>query len=332
MRRWLCLLLLLAVPVWGLADCRPVLVSVGLSSAGVKINGRTVNAAGVGKRAPWGIHEAAVIYETMVYQTGQTRLGCLFISRFPDTIGPVRSARMNQFFLREEWDAAFIYNGDAGTLAWTRMPEIDRSSSMLMNRQKNRNIREWTSREKGVKAPDNLSIHLAGLAETLDQGGRNLFYQSDAASTAGTAANQITLDWGNDEWSVQLHYDSNQSKYLMNRNGAPFLSYPSAQKQEKAVQIAFDNVIIQYSDYEWPSRVIPVMKGLGSGRADYFLDGRLIEGTWVRDTAASPTRYLDSQGKEMLFDKGTIYIAQFPSVHIRTAADGFVSYLHSPEE
>lgn len=332
LKRWLCLLLLLLVPVYGLAESKPVLVSVGLSSAGVKVNGRTVNAAGVGKRAPWGVHEADVIYETMVYQTGQTRLGCLFLNQYPETVGPVRSARINQFYLREEWDAAFIYNGDAGWVAWTYMPEFNRGSPLLINTQKNRDIREWRSREKGVKAPDNLSIHLAGFAKTLDHSGKNVLYQSGDTGNAGTAANLITLDWGNDEWSVQLHYEINQSKYLMDRNNAPFLSYPSAQRNENAVQISFDHVIIQYSDYEWPSRVLPVMSGVGAGKADYYFDGQLVEGTWERKTASSPTRYLDSQGNEMHFKKGTIYIAQFPSVHHRTVSNSVVNYVHSPQE
>jgi len=332
MKRWLCLLLVLLIPAAGWAESRPVLVSVGISSASIKVNGRTINAAGVGKRSPWGVHEADVIYETMLYQNGQTRLGCLFLSRFPATVGPVRSARMNQFYLREEWDAAFIYNGDAGSTAWTHMPEMDRGSPLLFNTQKNRDVREWCIRESGVKAPDNLSIRLAGFAETLDEGGNVPIFQGNPSVSGAASADGITLDWGAKEWSVQLHFDSNHSKYLMYRNGAPFLSYPSAQKKENAVQLVFDNVIIQHSDYEWPSRVIPVMSGVGAGKADYFLDGQHIEGTWVRDTTSSPTRYLDASGNDMVFKEGTIYIAQFPSVHSQTAADGLVSYVHSPEE
>lgn len=91
----------LLFPLCSFAAERPILVSVGIASNG--------QAAGIGKRAPWGIHEADIVYEIMMYETGQTRLTCLFQSQFPETVGPVRSARMSQFYLREEWDAAFVF-------------------------------------------------------------------------------------------------------------------------------------------------------------------------------------------------------------------------------
>ena len=74
MKKWICLLLACMFPFSSAAE--GVLVSVGLSEGQTKVNGRTVKAAGVGKRAPWGIHEADLIYENLLYQSGQTRLAC----------------------------------------------------------------------------------------------------------------------------------------------------------------------------------------------------------------------------------------------------------------
>ena len=88
----ICLLLACMLPFSAAAE--GVLVSVGLSEGQVLVNGRTVKSAGVVKRAPWGIHEADLIYENLLFQTGQTRLACWFGDVFPQAAGPVRSARL----------------------------------------------------------------------------------------------------------------------------------------------------------------------------------------------------------------------------------------------
>ncbi|MBP3646429.1 MAG: DUF3048 domain-containing protein [Clostridia bacterium] len=329
MKRLFCFLVALMIPVCGLAEHRPVLVSVGLASAQSKVNGRSVKAAGIGKRAPWGIHEADVIYEGLMFQNGQTRLGCVFQRSFPEAVGPVRSARIGQFFLREEWDAAFVYNGGA---AWELMPEIKRGSSLFLDRQRNQELHQWVRREKGVKAPDNLSVDVAGVSSGLESGGNPVF-QRGTPTFDGTEVNHISLDCGAREWSVQLHYDALSSEYMMNRNSAPFYSYPSAQERtaEQAVHLSFDSVIVQHSKYEWPSRMMPVLTGVGSGKADYFIDGVMIEGMWIKESVSSVTRYLDQHGNEMVFPDGRIYVAQFPADHQVTVNEGEILYLHFPQ-
>ena len=66
---------------------------------------------GVDLRAPWGASYADIIYETPLYKAGNTRMSFLFSDLIPDSVGPVRSARMGHAWLREEWDAGFLYYG-----------------------------------------------------------------------------------------------------------------------------------------------------------------------------------------------------------------------------
>ena len=274
-KKLLCLLFMLLIPLSAWASEQPILVSVGLSSDTVKVDGRNIKAAGVGKRTPWGIHEADVIYETMCYQTGQTRLGCLFRSRFPESVGPVRSARVSHFALQAEWNAALVYNGDAGSAAWDwlDMDGFDRNSEQLLNTQKIPWIRSFRSREKGIKAPDNLSLNVKALAATLELEPSEPLPKT-LSVVDGTAVTEITLHWGNDESQSKLLYDPASQQYLMYRRSVPFLSAFSPQDRTVGVQLAFDCVIVQHANYQWPQTVVPVMTGIGTGSAHLYVNGQ----------------------------------------------------------
>ena len=66
---------------------------------------------GVSEMAPWGATYADIIYETPLHSSGFTRLTFLFSDLIPDSVGPVRSARVGHAVLREEWDAGFLFYG-----------------------------------------------------------------------------------------------------------------------------------------------------------------------------------------------------------------------------
>lgn len=314
-KKILCLLWAFLLPLTAYASDRPILVSIGLSSDTVTVDGRNVKAAGIGKRTPWGIHEADVIYETMLYPSGQTRLGCLFGSRFPESVGPVRSARIGHFLLQQEWDALFVYNGDAGSAAWNWMPGTDRYSKAFLNTQKNRSTKPFVRREKGVKAPDNLSVQLKSLADEMDISENFICPGSTLYDTAFSyPMSEIILDWGAEAWQTRLNYEPEKNQYLMYRRNVPFLSSVSAQDRQNGIQLAFDCVIVQHVNYQWPAAMIPVMPTIGEGKAEWYGNGQQFSCIWRKESPTSPTRYWDADGNEIALPNNSIYIALFPAL------------------
>lgn len=93
----------------------PMLVQISSPEGSAKVNGATVKSAGIGNRAPWGGQYADVVYEGILYRTGETRISFLFSDSLeegnPTSVGPVRSARIGHVLLREEWQSGFIYAG-----------------------------------------------------------------------------------------------------------------------------------------------------------------------------------------------------------------------------
>lgn len=329
MKRILCFLMALLFPLCSFAAERPILVSVGIASNG--------QAAGIGKRAPWGIHEADIVYEIMMYETGQTRLTCLFQSQLPETVGPVRSARMSQFYLREEWDAAFVFCGDAGLQARNWMqPDLSLSSPLLLNFHHSQLLRRYAGREKGVKAPDNLSVQLSGLSAELPQSREKPVSQpAFKPNSNGIAVEEIVLDWGNDQWLTRLKYDANTHCFQMYRKDQPFVSYPSPHQRtaEQATPLCFSAIVIQHTAIEWLTSMVPASNGLGTGRADYLIEGKLVEGSWQRSHPSAPTCWLDADGLPLTLPEGKRYIAQFPETHTREINHErrILTYLHGGE-
>ncbi len=99
----------------------PMLVQIDNSDGGIGYsNEKKVGNVGylsevsgkvIGLRAPWGLEYADVIYEAPLRREGDTRITALFSDIIPNSVGPLRSARLFHAWLREEWDCGFVYYG-----------------------------------------------------------------------------------------------------------------------------------------------------------------------------------------------------------------------------
>lgn len=107
----------------------PVLVSVGYGYGTARINGKNVQAAGAGKVALWGMQQADIVYESLLYRdekkdAASTRLTLLFsdalIRGEAVKCGPVRSLREVSVSLREEWQGALVFGSPMGAAVWAR--------------------------------------------------------------------------------------------------------------------------------------------------------------------------------------------------------------------
>ena len=101
----------------------PVLVSVGHGYGTARAEGKTVQAAGAGKVALWGVQQADIVYESLLYRDEQknaasTRLTLLFSDALlrgeKVRCGPVRSLRDASASLREEWQGALAFGSTMG--------------------------------------------------------------------------------------------------------------------------------------------------------------------------------------------------------------------------
>ena len=306
----------------------PMLVQISNPEGSVEVNGKNVKAAGIGQRAPWGGVYADIVYEGILYRTGETRISFLFsdslADNIPTSVGPVRSARIGHVLLREEWQSGFIYAGgprrEENNIA-EMFEELGASDKGVLFNLLTNKFNDYRQRVSGLKNPDNLDVNVVGLRDQIPtdytaQPHAFLFSDASPYTEGYDMAYQINLDWGHVKWISSFTYDETENLYYRYSGGAPYLSYESASDRSADTQtwMSFSNVIIQRVPYEYTnnSKIMPVMQSVGKGNADIFIGGRYIPGYWVRESTESPTVFYDDQGNELQFTRGKTYIAHMP--------------------
>lgn len=290
--------------------------------------GKKVTSAGIGERAPWGGQYADIVYEGILYRSGQTRITFLFSDAFAEmsslSVGPVRSARIGHVLLREEWMGGIVYAGgpkaEENNIA-AMFAELGASDKGVTFNLLDNNYLDYKYRVKGVKAPDNYNVDVAGIrtlvpATTVAEPHPFLFSDSSPYVDGYETAYTINLDWGHKRYISSFEYDEANNLYLRFSNGAPYTTFASAEdrSEENEEQMSFSNVIIQRVTYQYTndSKIMPVMDSVGKGNADIFIGGRYIPGYWVRESIESPTVFLDDQGNEIVLTRGKTFIAHLP--------------------
>ncbi|GAI65451.1 unnamed protein product, partial [marine sediment metagenome] len=79
-------------------------------------------------------------------------------------------------------------------------------------------------------------------------------------------------------------------------------------------QIAVNNVIVMITDIEgpideWGHMAVRTTGTSDIGKAFFFMDGNVIEGTWERTSAFDPFKYKDDDGNIILFNRGSTWVA-----------------------
>lgn len=312
----------------------PMLVQISNPEGSVKYNGKNISSAGLGQRSPWGGQYADIVYEGILYRTGQTRITFLFNDSFaegqPVSVGPVRSARTGHVLLREEWQGGIIYAGgpraEENNIA-ALFSELGANEKGVTFNLLDNNYVDYKYRVKGVKAPDNYNVDVVGIrslipASTVAQPHPFLFSDASPYTEGYDLAYTINLDWGHKKYISHFFYDESNNLYLRYSGDAPYMSYVSAEDREadNQEQLSFSNVIIQRVTYDYTNnnRIMPNMNSVGQGNADIFIGGRYIPGYWVRRSTSEPTIYFDNQGNELQFTRGKTFIAHFPPESLLT--------------
>ncbi len=312
----------------------PMLVQISNPEGSEKVDGKKVSAAGIGERAPWGGQYADIVYEGILYRTGQTRITFLFNDSFteeqPLSVGPVRSARIGHVLLREEWQGGIVYAGgpkaEENNIA-AMFAELGASEKGVTFNLLDNSYQEYKQRVSGVKAPDNVDVNLAGLrtlvpATTEAEPHPFLFSDASPYTDGYELAYSINLDWGHKKYISHFKYDEANNLYLRYSDAAPYMTFASAEDRsaENEEQMSFSNVIIQRITYDYTnnSKIMPVMNSVGQGNADIFIGGRYIPGYWVRKSTTEPTIYFDDQGNELQLTRGKTFIAHFPPESLLT--------------
>lgn len=267
----------------------------------------------VATRPQSGLTSADIVIETNA-ESGITRYLGLFWSTAPEKVGSIRSLRQYYLEWLSEYDPILIHDG----CAQTNNPLTNACGNTHLYGIKDiSTIGSWRLNDGVRFAPHNEYSSITNAwayAEKMDWNkfpttiGKWNFKKDEPQKERGEKTT-IAVKFhkvlaNNGAYDVVWTYDRNSNTYLRKVGGRIDID------QENGQQVSAKNLVIQEVQLK-PSgdpdaRII--IKTIDKGDAVILRDGKIIHGKWSKDARNSRTKYFDSNGKEIVFNRGRIWI------------------------
>lgn len=137
-------------------------------------------------------------------------------------------------------------------------------------------------------------------------------FKDDSKSSNPSMSSVAVSFWENQSrYKVEWSYDVASNTYKRKNGGDNHLDMNNKQ------QIAPKNIVIQYqresnANDGYPGNVHLLYGTIGSGKALFFMDGKVTEGKWSKASRTARTKYTGDKGKEVEFNAGQIWIQTVP--------------------
>ncbi|MEM7344946.1 MAG: DUF3048 domain-containing protein [Chloroflexota bacterium] len=286
---------------------RPLLVRIGNDSAA--------------RQSQIGLNSADLVYEEIA-EWWVTRFTAIFLSQTPDTVGPVRSARLINVQLAPQYQGALAHSGGSDGVRWeisqAPIPNLDEfynpapyfyrenegwQTRLAINSQSARNYMVSRGLEAGVTQQGFV------FSEGIDRG--------EAGETIYIPYPQVTSFT---EW----RYDAASGKYLRWIDGAPLIDAADGQ------QVSASNVVIYFAVHG-ETDIVEDANGMtsirtfvnGQGKAWFFRDGKLNTGFWLSDGSRTPY---------FTYEDGSAYPLKPGNTFFEVVPDYYTIGLNSAEE
>lgn len=253
-----------------------------------------------------GINDADVIYIEQV-EGGLTRLATIFTSKYPELIGPVRSARISDLdILAQYGKVAFAYSG-----AQTKFrPKIREAN--LFDLGAEREPATIYSRDKTRTEPTNLILHAPALLEKAANEGKEIEsaksvgWEFGDMPSGGDEIISATVRWPASRYTFT--WSDSEKRWLVNYLDNPDLDANGLQLGSKSILIQ----IVSITDSEYHDRhggVTPFSNTVGVGFGYLLRDGKAFKINWKRNSAESGTTFSTEAGATAKFAPGQIWVA-----------------------
>ena len=253
-----------------------------------------------------GLEDADVVYIEQV-EGGLTRIAAVFSSKIPAVIGPVRSARISDIEILEQFGrVAFAYSGAQKKL----LPVI--AAANLENLGAQRQSREIYSNDPLRNAPTAMMLQAQTLMQKVKEQQLPVAISKSAGWSfaesfdTGTAIASAKVSWPANSYDAV--WSTAEKRWLLSHKGAPNIA--SSGIHLGASTFVIQIVAITPSEYgDKFGGVTPFTATVGSGRGYILRDGRYIPALWDRPTPDVGTTWKTTSGEEIPFAPGQIWIA-----------------------
>jgi len=268
-----------------------------------------------GGRPQVALNEADMVYEEIV-EWWVTRFTAIYLSADPETIAPIRSARLINLPLASQYRGVLANSGGSDGVRWeiSQSDIINLDEYFVPGPYFYRPNEGWQTRlaidataardylaNEGLDSNVGLrGFYFTGALEpsTLPQG---------AVSDAAVAE----IPYPQQTSATRWQYDSGSGTYLRFVTGEPLMDFNGG-------QAAASNVIIYFADHQ-PTDIVEDSNGAtsiriiinGKGAAWLLRDGKVLTGNWETDGTETPMFAFDS-GQPMPLKPGNTWVQVVP--------------------
>lgn len=257
-----------------------------------------------------GLSEADLVYEEIV-EWWVTRYTAVYLSQTPETVGPIRSARLINTQLTQQYSAALVNSGGSDGVRWelSQLPIVNLDEYFWPQPYFYRENQGWQTR---------LAMNTVAARELMQREGMEAavplrgFTFSDVPM-GGDPATTILIPYPKQTSRVEWRYDADSGRYLRWVSDEPLVDFAND------LQISAANVIIYYAEH-LPTDIVEDSNGAtsiriivnGEGRAQIFRDGLVTEGLWHTDGTQTPD-FVFPNGERVPLKPGNSWIEVVPT-------------------
>jgi hypothetical protein len=269
----------------------------------VKINNADGDNCELRARPQVGLDQADIVIEELV-EGGITRFMAAFQSVVPETVGPVRSARSSDIDLLLTFNTPlFAWSGNNGNV----QGELNGIKDRYVAVGHSSSAGKLYYRDNAGRrcAPSNLFVHPAELYDfAKDQGkaAAPVFEFRGDDDTVAAAAVPVS--------GVKLN-TAVDTAFVWDATTATWIRYQKRTKHVALgdIPLAPNNVVILDIEYKGSSTAgSPEAVSVGTGPAHVYMDGKVVEGTWKKDTPEAPWTLTDASGAPIKLTPGRTWV------------------------
>ncbi|MFA5770508.1 MAG: DUF3048 domain-containing protein [Patescibacteria group bacterium] len=283
-----------------------------------------------------GLSSADIVYEA-VAEGGITRFLAIFYCQNASYVGPVRSARMYFLKFLEGYgqNPLYAHVGGANTdgpadalgyiseLGWASYNDLNQFSVPFpyfwRDYERLKNVATehtvYTSTKKLWQyAKDKRELtNVDDQGVRWDKGFSPFKFEDDAKISERGKVIKIDFGfWDNlaSDFSVVWSYDAINNSYKRTNGGKPHLDKNTGKQLEaKNIVVMFAKESPANDGYEGGHLLY---KNVGSGDMLFFKNGKVVKGTWNRETEEDNVKFFDSNEKEISVVRGQVFVEMLP--------------------
>jgi hypothetical protein len=253
-----------------------------------------------------GVEDAEIVYIEQV-EAGLTRLAAIYSTVIPQRIGPVRSARISDIDILNQFGrVAFAYSGAQRKL----LPVI--AAANLEDLGAQRQSPTIYTTDPARRSPFGMVLRADLLMQKIKDNNlpvdlaKSVGFVFGDLPEGGKPVQQVVMNWPSATYSAQ--WSEKESRWHLSHNGK--LNLANSGIVLGPTTLVIQMVKISPSEYgDKFGGITPLSETVGTGKAYVLRNGEVFSATWNRPFPDSGTTFSLADGSTMNFAAGQIWVA-----------------------